>query len=1258
MDIIESIKTKTLKQISENNINIGDDEKKQFVNSCYNINSKYFSIPIYYFFDHCINTSIGSLERIRTHIRKSFELDNMFSLITENIFEAKFSDHSTIFYYFEYNGQHYLYYSNSGLGIENQLSNDEITSCKIIHMENENNCKEIANSIINLINIVVTINDKYRYNNMQDKIKNVFLNNSKLCHLLKINEYIITQLYLFFYDSDNKYKSVPIEIKKQLLCYILINYYISQTNNYTNVFECTINHIINRDDEYYKRNIKKITYNNETHSPLNIGEIINNCINDYNKNIYSDILKHTSENINIHFYEIVNNFNNKIRTIELPSFKYKIKNSFFLEYNSNGLFNNIQKSGSCLFYSYYNLALNMKLLNVYKMDIPLDNKTNELVSVFINFHYIMMWLLCISNDIKYSPIKKFLYGSDDIISISYIEKIINENGLLPELLDIYKKYDTLLFNPNKIAIDQLLTTKFYEILTINDNKLIEKKSINLIDLNDFLDLIIFEIRKGEKNEEIIHKIIYELPIIFDEIIHKINDESLIFGFVDEKIELDSIVIYFNTLMEIYQINLLSLYELYINKSHDHNINMINIIWVFYPQYMKYENIQQLNNTCFCKQIINNPLTLYLNDYNQFPSIILHIDNDNLYLRFNLHEICNLSNIFETGDFHLNYLRSKYVIKLNYCKYIHLDNIEIEKIKNITSISYFLTNISPSNINIDNFFFLYKKCKVIVLNKNISLEIKHTYMQILSDIKILCYNLILNSNNIDIYFNELMYVITDTEYTFISNITNMLNNFIYYNQGSINSINSSITSKIYYMNFMIIDKNKYDSKLLSQYMLNIINKISIDNNINMIFNYLGNNDKIYNWINKIQFIYENGIFLHNGVEYYSINFSKHISLILLRFGISSIDTNNCIFLISKENYTKYESRTTDFFILDKCFILIMKYKKCIELSFNSDQTIDQKNCYIYEDYTNKHKLLLNLDKQKYPFISLIPRYCPYLCYQINNDYYLEIILSSKNIIRYNSTIKKENIFTIYKYKISPSLLFITLDTFDLEKHNFLYEYYDSKYIDFSSYDTILCEKREIVSYDFTTFNNMINNITIKLNEYINCTKCDAKKFKSALRSEIDNEHQTILLNEFLIDNRLCTEFKCNNECNIELKTNIEQLEIIKNSIIITISNLEINNLNNLNNYVLNNIDKWLLLMEINIIQNMLNLLSPTLNCWDVQYILTTLKPHVQRDHAPGRRRLDAEPEQEEGPHEDHQHLEELRAEQAHALISSPSRPRHP
>jgi hypothetical protein len=169
-------------------------------------------------------------------------------------------------------------------------------------------------------------------------------------------------------------------------------------------------------------------------------------------------------------------------------------------------------------------------------------------------------------------------------------------------------------------------------------------------------------------------------------------------------------------------------------------------------------------------------------------------------------------------------------------------------------------------------------------------------------------------------------------------------------------------------------------------------------------------------------------------------------------ISHNNTKIKIIILVIKNYDYYIEKSDK---SSKCFIIINKYKKCIEISFNNG-LIDIDNCFIFTLDNIKYKLLFNLKKETHPFISMIPESSPYLCYIKNDSFYLEFILSntiSKNLLYKESIIyDKDNDynfqFSMYIYKISPSLLFTTINTYNNEMNELLFDFYNIKKINLS------------------------------------------------------------------------------------------------------------------------------------------------------------------------------------------------------------------
>ena len=96
------------------------------------------NFPIYHLFDHKIYDDIGSSLNNLDILIDHFNLNELFTLDKDNIYEIIYSSHATILYKFKYNDNYYIYYSNSGLGIDNQITdiNKNLTACKIYKINN------------------------------------------------------------------------------------------------------------------------------------------------------------------------------------------------------------------------------------------------------------------------------------------------------------------------------------------------------------------------------------------------------------------------------------------------------------------------------------------------------------------------------------------------------------------------------------------------------------------------------------------------------------------------------------------------------------------------------------------------------------------------------------------------------------------------------------------------------------------------------------------------------------------------------------------------------------------------------------------------------------------------------------------------------------------------------------------------------------------------------------------------------------------
>ena len=341
-------------------------------------------------------------------------------------------------------------------------------------------------------------------------------------------------------------------------------------------------------------------------------------------------------------------------------------------------------------------------------------------------------------------------------------------------------------------------------------------------------------------------------------------------------------------------------------------------------------------------------------------------------------------------------------------------------------------------------------------------------------------------------------------------------------------------------------------------------------------------------------------------------------ILNRFGINPDDNHEYTFLVDKENYDSKLKKQA------QIFIFIHKYKKCIEINFNNSK-IDINNCFIFNNKENKHKLLFNLTKDKYPFIYIIPSSAPYLCYEINNEYYLEFILSRQyriksktayekdfeNYVKVNDTIlndeKSRTNFLMYTIKIEPSMIFPSLATFNKVIYNYLFEFYYNQKIILDNESLKIFHTNKNFFNLTQDINSQINIIISNIKKCITCNDCDIDKFEDILNTELlAKESRSKIYESFIYDNRLCTSFdnshlfKKSIGSNTVLKNVLQELIDIRNNRILIKLDTSIKG------FILNNINIWILLMEVNILINLFNTINPNISCWDIEFIITSLE----------------------------------------------------
>jgi hypothetical protein len=1151
--------------------------------------------PIFYLFDNNINQNIYSTLHIRNNIRNNLDLDNLFNIDKTKLVDVGIS-HATIIYSFINNERKYIYYSNSGLGVKNHIYDIEGKAVPKIYYINDSENKLhslLPSKIKNAIEKLIQIKDIKK----EKEAETINANFEIFCNNLDIITDIDKEDFKLFITKLIKNRSENMDI---YLCYILLNYCANKLSS--KITECSFNHVLTGfDNDKFTKKIKLLSSSDK------LEQLYENCYNDYNfiknKSILDEQIKDVDKieqlhKINSHIDDI-NSILNEYRHV--PTIDFKLK-SFKLEYNYiSGIFNNTQKAGSCTFYSYYNLAINMLLLHSYN-----SNDISIFIDGFMKFHYQMIYLFCLSNDTDIIAKSNLYYSENNLVNNAYLYKIIKDSSFLDEIVDFYNK-DTFLLSKSKPIIDKLLNFKNTGII----NKLTiltEYKYENIFDeLYSYLNDIIHQIRTKIESLDscIFQKIQVELTSIISNIKLKLNNDALkglsLFTLGD-----------FDTLNNIYLLNLIHLYESYNNKCEEQL------------------NVTDRNVIIYVKVIIpKGDISLCIK-----PTKIA-IDNDNCYNHDILttllsnQERINISKKIDSttiGD-----IQSNYNLVINNCGYI-----TYKKIPLITNTDELLKNTLITMVfgNIKHLFIQYYTCIQYINNDKIAQEIRNYYIKIKE-------NIIKNTReNINKYIVEidnntslinkllimiLILIISDNKYLLVQYGKDVVNNYTFTLLYSIINTNTKI---IICNTPLAIDIITYCKKFIDGTF-----------NIEIIgITY----DKI-KWINKLNFLIEPDnleLVTYESNKYCFTNFIKNrdipvikpllplvkekftnINLILSRFGFNNYDADNYFVLFPEFciNEKKTESA-------NKCFLLIKKFKKCIEINFNSEHMVDINNCYLFDEHTkiNKSKLIFNLNLLEHPFMTIIPQSVPYLCYYKNSSYFIDIIITGsfkENSIQFEKKEEEENIkdkaknsnikFDYYSMQIAPSLIFPTIDSFNIKIFNFLYEfYYGTKF----SYPSELLNEPYINAHELIKYySNLEVDIKILLTEFeemVTFNHAEITRFESIVNSNIDATNRDLIearktvIKNFLDENRLCTVL--NNNCILsdsKTKCSIFSLKF-KNYLDEILKSIIINSYTL--NFIMDNFNKFILVMILNIIINNINNVTKMTSCWDIQESINILK----------------------------------------------------
>jgi hypothetical protein len=772
---------------------------------------------LYYLFDGDIDDNIGSSY---IYIYNLFIVLGVFFdvLNDDNIIPVNHPTHATLFYKIDLpnENRYYIYYSNSGLGINNHLIIDDCIIPKI-YVTNDKNIRDCAIEIINIIYDLM-----YKFNNKEHNKKfKIYMKG----RLYQDNETMIKQYFDFIKDETNKinekynikcdyvigeyndkFKKISDDSKlSQDIIYAIINFVINKLNaNNYEINECTTNHIIVGNEPTELLDVFKELYHKEN---SNLSYFLENIYNEYNTTIYKKIkaIDKSKFSINkkiINMNLLVTKINNELqkyksldKTIEYKLTKFKLTHTNFY-----GLGNNKQRSGSCSFYSFYNLYINMIIINqLHNVDI--DTSTSTFVDIFLNIHYAFVNLL-IYELLHIREYKKFY------INNNYIYKLLIKNNL----------YDTIIKNNKFIQfekkygnINDMLIDKFTLYNKIKQKSIIYKTDdIQLYsELKNYINEIIYRIRISDKTitddyikNTVKHIMINKLKMFTQEFIKEKN-------IINHNTTKSNI---FLILVDVYVIILLILNKIYVN--YNNNID--------YPYHCSKTEFAQrnkiiiddskikYNNELECESIknkqIENIYYLYINlefddihkikldeeeiKYNKYLSLL---DGENfnyfcntsksdiffydlIYSRLKYEEILYLSNFFidNRDNSIISITNILNIINYNseYIKYLYVyifDQYKFESNKfiNLDLTMYFKEPTTNYNyINKENYeisdikllyllFIKYISCKQNI--NNTCDNIKYKYIKIKENIVLLSRKILLSfmKNNYKEFLNKIL-----------------------------------------------------------------------------------------------------------------------------------------------------------------------------------------------------------------------------------------------------------------------------------------------------------------------------------------------------------------------------------------------------------------------------------------------------------------------------------------------------------------------
>jgi hypothetical protein len=1176
-----------------------------------------YNLYCFYFFDQIIeNTNIiaGSIKNIFDS--KILKLCN---INYNNLYDIALDNHAMCFYNFKYNNRNYLIFSNSGKGIDYCQSNDHnFINNKLYYYRDDFNLNVFLNFIIKLSNKIWEIT-----------ILQGFYRKKELLSIFKDIRYIENYSEQDFIKDIQNLVTVYSNQRIDFL-YIILDYY--SRKNIEKIYPCNFQHVIDGESIEYTNYV--INLNNNYMNDLN--EFFTN----YTKPIEYITTTECSENFK-KFISYINDLNLAINNINLPSFHYNAPNKT-IHVDSLGLVYSYQQySGSCVFYSVFNILIIMLFLNNFK-----DNNQNNVIISLLTINYIFLLLLCVSYDKKFY-LEPHIRGAEpyNTNQIHFINNIYENLDFIYEIYNFYPSNNTL-FN-----ID--LPIDYYYNISINKN--IDKVEYNLI-IHDNIDY--------KKIQELSKKIYMIIHDIRNQVIKVINSsiKQTVYNFFDNlyhyyntlgKID-EEIIDYCNGYKDIYVIYLCWLIKIYNEKGFifvNSNSEIREKKYFLYNSPVIFNILVPVSfnkRRLFLDQNINEKDLEQIGVIDKFKIIKEYYSNplsyNHILLYFNYDELSSFSNIYldEYQIFHSNtniFINKKYeFIK----KYLNLGYFENLKYLNLIHFKKYTKQIDNNNFILNN-------------NKQINYEIDTYYLSELEQY-IYYYNVYQYSNTTYQSLNQPSLVILKKKLIELTihiikkkNLTESMIMLYIFVLSDFQILYYNTLNQFYYFNYVhLLNKN---TTFITYYIVNIIHKIKevlfkntnnyIDD-IKKIFNILPINYIIINEkLEKNKFVLiensqEKTLFIKNNVIYELLYSSSIYSFIytsideinykpnnnyglvssLNRFGINLLDNHLILIPTNKINGKK------EYNLIIKndvpMYIFIKDHDTYMEINFKefADLTVDYDNCYIYKN-NKQHKLILNADFKSVPFLKLLPPITPFLLYKTDNQYNIDIILSKNFISKFslfaskftindnidNNTIDNPlNYEYIYLTFVVADSLFMPINNKFINDYNKLLNYYgipldnsvfslkfDNEYIKnkFKYIEDISFEKNIIIIKNF--FIQLSRNISI-----------DVDLDEELL--QIFNKNNLICKTDFekiLKQNRLCTYFAINNHCLIQKEKLISYLNIYVNQLL----NRIYNKLKITREIIKENMNEILKIRICNYVITILSSINEDTKCWDIQQKFT-------------------------------------------------------